>query len=168
MKYFACDFETTGLLAPSAAPLEVQPHIVQVGYFLLNENFKEESCGCYTVKPPIPIPAAASKVHGITDETVERCSPLYPDAIVGMMRDRCWVGQNVPFDKGCLYHACRRAGIEMPETPSLDLMDFIVARWGKRRKLTDVYADLFNEPMAKAHDALADIEATIKCLKEMM
>jgi len=164
--YIAIDFETTGLLAPTAAPLDVQPHIVQIAFLLLDPDFAEVTSFNELVRPPIHIPAEVSRIHGITDDQVKdrKTFAVFAKELRSLSNEATWIGQNVPFDQGCLYHELRRLGTDWKPTPSLDLMDFIRAKWGKRRKLGDVYLDLFGERFAGAHDALADIRATVKCL----
>lgn len=168
--YFACDFETTGLLLPEVADLDKQPRIVQAAWILLDEAFNEVSTMNVLINPGVPIPQEVSKIHGITDEMVadKLGFDFYQPMIEVAMKDATWVGQNVPFDKGVLHHELRRIGKTLPETPSLDLMDFIVSRYGRRRKLGDVYAEVLGKPLHNAHNALADISATVELLKEMM
>ena len=168
-KYFACDFETTGLLAPTVASLDKQPYIVQIAAITLDaklNTIEEISC---LVRPPVHIPAEVSKIHGITDamvkdeESFRVVSCWFLEALEGLT----WIGQNSPFDLGVLYHELRRIGKKTELIPSIDLMDLIVARWGKRRKLGDVYQDLFGRKLEGAHDALFDIRATVECMKAL-
>lgn len=167
--YFACDFETTGLLKPSAAPLEKQPHIVQFGVILFDSQWREISWHCELVKPTVKIPEEAINVHHITDEMVETAFPFaaHVDALLDMQKGRIWVGHNTPFDQGVLYHEARRVKRKFIPGPSLDLMTYCEAKWGKRRKLTDIHQDLFGCPFEGAHDALNDLRATVKCLHRL-
>jgi DNA polymerase III epsilon subunit-like protein len=177
--YCAIDFETTGLLLPSAAPLEKQPHIVQIACLQCDEELNITNEWMTLVKPPVHIPAEVSKIHGITDEMVKK-APTFKDEdllakLKSMTRGPIWLGQNVPFDVGCLYHELRRLVDDPDELgelrflkgPKADLMDLIIAKWGKRRKLGDVYLDIFGTKMVGAHDALADIKATVACYKAL-
>jgi DNA polymerase III epsilon subunit-like protein len=173
--YCAIDFETTGLLLPSAAPLEKQPYIVQIACLQCDADLNVTKEWMTLVKPPIRIPAEVSKIHGISDADVKDAMPFashFPQ-IMEMLFDRNWLGQNVPFDMGCLWHECRRKSqIVFPDPGrgkhhTVDLMDLIIAKWGKRRKLGDVYFDIFGTKMVGAHDALADIKATVACYKAL-
>lgn len=173
--YCAIDFETTGLLLPSAAPLEKQPYIVQVALMLLDDDFNAQQTECFLIKPPISIPAEVSKIHGITDAMVkdQKSFAEVTPWIVTQIVSRTWLGQNIPFDMGCLWHEMRRmnlaqsAMLDPASIDKADLMDLIIVKWGKRRKLGDVYQDLFGTKLVGAHDALADIKATVACYKAL-
>lgn len=173
--FFGCDFETTGLLAPSAAALETQPYIVQIAIVTLDRDFNQREEWMTLVKPPIHIPAEVSKIHGITDAMVKN-APTFEqclDQLGKMINGHHWLGQNIAFDQGVLWHELRRLQPDKPfwdpatNNESLDLMDLIIAKWGKRRKLGDVYKEVFGVELAGAHDALADIKATIECYKAL-
>lgn len=168
-KYFACDFETTGLLAPTVAKLDRQPYIVQIASITLDaglNTIEENSC---LVRPPVHIPAEVSKIHGITDAMVKDAESFRVASLwfLETLDGLTWIGQNTAFDLGVLYHELRRLGMKIEGIPSIDLMDLIIARWGKRRKLGDVYQDLFGRKLEGAHDALFDIRATVECMKAL-
>jgi len=162
-------------LLPSAAPLELQPHIVQIAMLQCDEELNITREWSTLVNPGVKIPAEVSKIHGITDEMVKG-KDTFDNPRIGtmfkvMLRGNIWLGQNVPFDTGCLFHEMRR--LDPNEESRLlggekaDLMDLIIAKWGKRRKLGDVYLDLFGTKLAGAHDALVDIKATVACYKAL-
>ena len=168
-KYFACDFETTGLLAPTVAKLDKQPYIVQIAQITLDKDWNAIETKTTLVRPPVHIPAEVSKIHGITDDMVKG-SPRFSEIADEMVEDLqglTWVGQNTAFDLGVLYHELWRAKLLTEPIPSVDLMDLIIARWGKRRKLGDVYQEIFGRKLEGAHDALFDIRATVECMKAL-
>lgn len=70
----AFDTETTGLANfRLPASHESQPHLVQIGAMLVDENFTVRNEINLIVKPEgWTIPASASSVHGITQEVAEQ------------------------------------------------------------------------------------------------
>jgi DNA polymerase III epsilon subunit-like protein len=172
--YCAVDFETTGLLLPSAAPLEKQPHIVQIACVQCDNELNITHEWSTLVKPPVHIPMEVTKIHGIEDKMVKN-SPTFQECfkmVNTLTFNRFWLGQNAPFDLGCYWHELRRIKTDHPFFEPIrfevaDLMDLIIAKWGKRRKLGDVYLEIFGKKLEGAHDALADIKATIACYKAL-
>jgi DNA polymerase III epsilon subunit-like protein len=65
----ALDCETTGLLAPNASPIEMQPHIIELCAMKLNSNEKF----VIRIKPPIPLPDIITKITGIRDRDLVDC-----------------------------------------------------------------------------------------------
>ena len=94
--YIALDIETAGLKATDA--------ILEVSAVLFSD-FVPQSIFTSLVRPSGPIPAAATKVNGITDDMVVSAPyfwQILPDlqAFVG---SRPLVGHNLPFDLKFLY-----------------------------------------------------------------
>lgn len=89
------DFETTGVKWPYYA--------VEVAWIELDRHFQEITNRSSLIKPPIPIPAAVTEIHGITDDDVsdapslaefliEECGHPFEDQHV------CFVAHNAPYD----------------------------------------------------------------------
>lgn len=124
--------------------------------------------------------AGAMKVHGIQPEHVAQ-SPTY-FAIhdrLAMMAEGCdtWSGYHTEFDKKVLWFQLLRYGFERSfPWPRLDLdvmklatehMSMEGKRGVKRPKLIEIYEKLFGESFAGQHDALEDIRATARVLREL-
>jgi len=157
------DVETTGLNANRDQVLEFA---FQKG--LGAEAFRK----CWRFKPTIPIPAAATAIHGIRDEDVAT-SPSFSSAIDTIRKifngSDVIVGYNVTFDIEMVQGELRRAGQE-----PLDLSEKCIVDphrlWSRcePRKLEDAVKRFAGREHIGAHSALADIEATGEVLTGMM
>lgn len=103
------DTETTGL-APG--------HIVEIAIVHLTLGDDEAPRLAYStrVRPPLPIPSAASAIHGITDADVAD-APTWADAwprVAEAIADRVPVAHNAPFDAAFVTAECERIGVGVP------------------------------------------------------
>lgn len=192
---FLCDFETTGLIKDGVTDFLVQPGIVQIGAVVLADvdgdggsgkdgfdPYEEVDHLNLLVNPEIPESrweAGAIKTHGITPEKVAN-APTFFAAFdqLAEMAEGCdtWSGYNTKFDKDVLWHQLLRYGFERAfpwPRKDLDVMKLAGERMAlegkrgmKRPKLVEIYEHLFKESF-EAHDALEDIRATARVLKEL-
>lgn len=125
------------------------------------------------VNPGIPIPKGASEVHGITDEMVEN-APRFRNLAKGLyewMQGCDLAGyNNNGFDNHILYNEFHRCGILYPDETvrSIDVFQFFGVM--NPRTLSSVYKHYTKKELENAHDARADIEATVeifKCQQQM-
>jgi DNA polymerase-3 subunit epsilon len=102
----AIDTETTGLL-PDA-------RIVEIGLVRIDPD-GAGSIMTALVDPGVPIPPAATAIHGIGDDGVRGCPPwrdVYHD-VIDFLADGDLCGFNlVGFDLGVLWLECRAAGLD--------------------------------------------------------
>lgn len=107
-RYVALDVETTGL----NAELEKIVEIALVRFFFDREGaLSEEDRFSTLINPGIPIPAQASRIHGITEADVAN-APRFGDiaqTICDICDRRVIVGHNVLFDVGFLEKEFERA-----------------------------------------------------------
>jgi DNA polymerase-3 subunit epsilon len=134
----------------------------------------------WLVNPGIPIPEAATKVHGITDERAAHGRPA-PEAIdliagevcLALVRDIPVVGWNAAFDLSLLDAECARYGLPTlqdrlgrPPSPVICglVLDKHVDPYRKgSRKLVDVAVHYGVELLAAdAHGAAADAMAAVR------
>jgi DNA polymerase III subunit epsilon len=154
MPYF--DTETTGLLLPQAAPLNSQPYIVELCII------QDDGSIFHTlVKPPIPIPAEVTRIHGVDDGKVASAPPFAEIApfVIGLLRDQKVSAYNASFDANVLRYELKRLGLTMPSIRWHDPMHDAQMNTGKRWKQADLYAALTGQKMINAHNALADTQA---------
>lgn len=122
----AFDTETTGFpdtQAPSTA--EHQPHLVQLGFVVLDDAGREVS-SCDVLVRPVgwTIPPRTTEIHGITtDHALAEGLPLAE--VVTMYRDavrwtRARVAHNLAFDDRIMRIAMCRAGVSRDEIEALE------------------------------------------------
>jgi len=74
------------------------------------------------VNPEVPIPEAASAIHGLRDADVGGAPPAQAvlPAFLGFIQGAALVGHNSPFDVRVLALELLRAGLPLPDNPILD------------------------------------------------
>ena len=185
----AWDTETTGFALDDRPPDHPsQPHLVQLGLALYDEQQHERAYASLIVKPDgWVVPEGAAKVHGITTELATAVGlPLLVVLSVfnqlSKVADR-HVGHNVQFDVKIITTAYTRAGKVMPaldlrctqemsdavmKLPPTDRM--VKAGYGHKSKpprLAEAIEYLFNESLPGAHDALVDARASARVFFEL-
>jgi DNA polymerase III subunit epsilon len=126
----------------------------------------------WRVNPGIPIPPAASAVHGISDEDVKDKPPfssLIPAIQKIFAGANVIVGYNVDFDLKCLASEFRRAGAKQLNISEKIIMDPLqIWRHFEPRKLEDALKRFVGEDHNEAHSAEGDVAATGKVLIGML
>ncbi len=154
------DLETTGLNV-------VTDRIVQfaaVKYLPSKESPVEL---VYFINPQMPIDPQASAVHGISNEQVAQ-EPTFnelADEIYDFIGDADLSGYNIKrFDVPMLMEEFDRAGIRfsVSERKLVDVQEIFFKM--EPRTLAGALRYYRGEEMINAHDALADVQATIKVL----
>jgi DNA polymerase-3 subunit epsilon len=184
----AYDTETTGLpdfKAPSEA--EHQPHIVQLGAVLVDEQTRkiEQSIDLIILPFGWEISEEVSKIHGITQEKAVRCGINESQVLSLFMQ--MWsacehrVAHNEPFDMRIIRIALMRYSpadadfwktgkaectqrlatpiMKLPPTQKMLAAGF---KQNKSANLTEAYEHFTGKPMQNAHSAMAD---TLACLE---
>jgi len=119
------------------------------------------------VNPLRPIPAGATAVHGITDADV-RDQPTFAQLcpeVEEMLRGADLAGYNsIRFDLPLLQAEMKRCGglLDLKGVRHLDAMRIFHTM--ERRDLTAAYHFYCDKDLKGAHDALADVEATLEVL----
>jgi len=174
MTIIVWDTETTGLLAPSAAGVHYQPHLIDLYAIKLDMNLNLIDTFSIRVRPPIQIPPEASKVNGITDDMVTDCLPFaakYNDVAEFYLGSKVQVGHGLMFDKSVLHWELMRLGksLNFPwAIQDVDTLEICSQQLGHRLNLTDLHVWLFNEGFYLAHTANVDCQITHKCFIEMV
>lgn len=183
MKILVFDTETTGFINKKDPSLEAQPHIIQFAWILWelrDWKYNELERKNLFIKPPISIPYWASQVHHIYDIDVQD-APMMHQQIDEIM-DFLWkadaiIGHNIEYDEDMLKVELRRLEKLHLYSPSQIIctmkstVDFCSIEWNGLRfkypKLWELYKKLFWEYFIWAHDAMVDVEATLKCFLEL-
>ncbi|MGR3759043.1 exonuclease domain-containing protein [Roseobacteraceae bacterium NS-SX3] len=166
LSYVVLDTETTGLLPHKDEIVQIGALRVVRGRMIEGEEFET------LVDPGRPVPAAASKVHGITTSMVKD-APGIAEAARRLHRfasDSVIVAHNAPFDMAFLHRHAARAGITW-DHPVLDTVLLSAVLFGASEDHTlDTLCERLDVaiPPALRHTAMGDARATAEVLCKML
>jgi len=159
--FVAFDVETTGLIAGVDRVVEMAAVVFR------GEEVLETSDAL--VNPGVPIPAAVSRVTGITDQTVASAprpeGPLA--AFLRVLARGTPVAHNAVFDVGFVLAEAQGAGLDLPSGPVLDTR--LLARRAFPGRYSYSLGNLVRDlrlPASGAHRALADAHACRALFRE--
>ena len=184
MKILVFDTETTWFFDKKDPRLEKQPHIIQFAGILWEIwkawEFRELERKDVFFKPPIAIPYDSSKVHHIYDVDVQNKPSIISEidklmTFIGKADTIVW--HNIEYDEEMLKIELKRVEklhLYMPSQvicTMKETVDFCALEWNGQRfkypKLWELHKKLFWEYFIWAHDAMTDVEATLKCFLEL-
>lgn len=191
MKVLVFDTETTWLPNWKDKSLNAQPYIVQFAGIVVemkdDGSYEELSRINQIIKPPIPIPYQSSRVHNLYDMDVKDMKPFwwYAETIQYYLnKPDMIVAHNIKFDRLMIQNEFSRLKEEWKVydfVPQKELCTMESSRYfcnlpwrspkakkPKAPKLSELYKILFNKHFSGAHDALVDVEATLKCLSSLV
>ena len=156
----ALDVETTGVSVTDARVVSLGAVRYAAGHVSTTE---------FLVNPGCPIPPAATRVHGITDEMVATAPGF--TAVIPQLES--WILDTVvgfncrAYDIPVLEHEYQRCGQVCPIHPDnvLDVMPLY--HHYNRRTLADAYRRYVGAELDQAHTALADAHAVAQVLLAM-
>ena len=183
MKILVFDTETTWFINKKTPDLTAQPYIVQFAGIvgeLKNGKFTEIERINQFIKPKISIPYDASQVHHIYDIDVKN-APNIEEKIEDFLHliNSCdaIIGHNIEYDEDMIKLELRRLQKEYLYQPKQVVctmkttVDFCALKGNGERfkypKLSELYKTLFWEYFIGAHDAIVDVEATLKAFLEL-
>ena len=116
------------------------------------------------VNPIIPISKEASEIHGFTNDMLVD-KPKFNQiakSLYEFMQD-CYLGgyNNNHFDNGMLQEEFARCGIEFPKYDQISVDVCSIFKNFEKRDLSSAVKFYCNREMENAHDAEADINATV-------
>ncbi len=188
MKVFVFDTETTGFIDKKEKDLDKQPRIIQFAWILAeveeNWNYKEIERVNILINPKIPIPFSSSEIHHIYDIDVKN-APYIEEVIDKILSYINWsdiiVWHNIEYDEDMIKLELKRLWREFEYHPKqvICTMNSTInfcklprknkdSKWYKRPKLWELHKKLFGKYFVWAHDALVDVEATLKCFAELV
>lgn len=174
--YLFIDVETTGL-SPEI------DRVVQLAWIVAAASGRIQAEQNHVIRPSgFAIPAAATRIHGITTDRALRDGVPLNTALTRLVSDshNCsfLVAHNAPFDVGFVRAECRRT--RLPDATagksvictmkaSTDFCKLPKTRgFGyKTPKLIELYRILFGRSFAGAHDAQADVQACMEAFFEL-
>jgi DNA polymerase-3 subunit epsilon len=152
------DLETTGTEVDKS-------RIVQIAAARIDPETGEAKTKKVLVNPGILIPKEASDVHGITDQMVEGC-PTFKAISKSLFEymDGCDLGgfNIINFDVPLLAEEFLRAGLNWPAPGTLFIDAMKIFYEKEPRTLSGAVKHYLKREHADAHDAQADILATIE------
>lgn len=178
------DTETNGLPLDYRAPLtdlENWPRMVQLAWLVMDDRGSEIASAEHIIRPDgFVIPAAATRVHGITTEMamgkgVEIAGVLRTFASLAQ-ESSVLVAHNMAFDEKILGVEFLRAGLPNPlenkprqctMRSSTNYCGLPGPRGYKWPTLSELHWFLFAESFRGAHTALADVRACARCYLEL-
>lgn len=157
------DLETTGLNIAT-------DRIIEISYLKVWPNGKEES-KTRRINPEMPIPAASTQVHGITDADVANC-PTFKEVaktIEAEIKGCDLAGYNSSrFDIPLLVEEMLRAGVDF-DISRRKLIDVqVIFHKMEQRTLSAAYRFYCDKDLENAHSAEADTRATYEVLKSQI
>lgn len=185
MKIIVFDTETTGFPSNSGV-LADQPYICQFGAMVIEcdlaaRKLKEVQRIDQLLRPLVPIPPDASRVHGIRDADVVAAPTFaeYVDTLLGFFASSdAAVGHNIDFDRRIIENELLRVGRRKDFLPAqtfdtmlagVDVCKLPGGRSGyKYPTLTELHRFFFDVEFANSHNAIADVMATAKVMQEYM
>lgn len=175
--FMVFDCETTGL--PQNGPA----YIIQLSWMLLDKNFNTLKEANYFIKPPIPIPLAATKINHITDVDVETKGSPLEDVLVefhiDVLKSYRLVAHNFEFDADMIDRECHRLNMvvqDISHKQHICTMEKginycqILKDDGsyKRPKLIELAKECKVYTPDNMHNSMTDVQVTAKCLKHML
>lgn len=182
--YLFFDTETTGLPRNYNAPvtdLANWPRLVQLAYLLFDDGGNRIAGSDAIVKPVgFTIPAEAARIHGITTDRAQKEGKELLEVLQDfqniMVKAKCLVAHNISFDEKIIGAEFLRSRMQnnIPTKTKICTMQSatnycaLPGMYGyKWPKLAELHRKLFDKDFEEAHNAAADISATVRCFWEL-
>lgn len=183
------DTETTGLIENIAIPAKRQPQIIELYALKLDDEILErittrteewsaeklaEAPRWHSLFFAKDVPAEASAIHGIKTADVAGAPPFaqkYESLCEFFAGERVLVGHNLSFDRDMLAIELRRMGKQCAfpwPWHHIDTVECTECEKGFRLGLTQLHERLFGVGFDAAHRAKSDVEATARCVVELI
>ncbi|OAB81532.1 3'-5' exonuclease [Cochleicola gelatinilyticus] len=157
------DLETTGTNVAT-------DRIVEISILKVFPNGNKES-HTWRVNPEVPIPAATSAIHGITDDMVAN-EPTFKELapkVYALIKDSDLGGFNSNrFDIPLLAEAMLRSDIDFDMKKALSVDVQTIFHKKEKRTLEAAYKFYCDKDLTNAHSAEADTNATYEVLKAQL
>lgn len=182
--YLFFDTETTGLPKDWKAPitdLSNWPRLVQLAYLFYDNTGNRIDGGNSIVKPEgFTIPAEAARIHGISTDRARnegRDLPIVLQEFQALVQQADYlVAHNIRFDEKIIGAEFLRNKMDdsLPGKKKICTMQSSTNYCAlpgvcgyKWPRLTELHQKLFQTGFEEAHNAAADITATVKCFWEL-
>lgn len=152
------DLETTGVDVNNDRIVQIGVIKTDLDFNVLSEPYS------ILVNPGVPIPAESTDIHGITDQQVAT-APTFATIAEGVYKfiaDNHIAGYNVRFDIQVLMSEFHRLGIKWDISGLMIVDPMVTLRVMEPRDQSSVYKYYTGKTLDCAHDAKADITATLE------
>lgn len=163
------DIESTG--TDPAKDRIITLTVIKLEGDFIGGDFLETGQISTIVNPGIPIPPEATEVHGITDEMVKACDlfSVHAQTIHDAIKGCHLAGYNsTNFDIPLLWEELNRAGIQLDLSGVLLLDACVIFKKMEERTLKAAMKFYCGREHEEAHDATADVRATIDVFRGQM
>lgn len=169
MIFIMFDTETSGLTLPSVAPLDAQPHIIELGAVKCDEQ-KELARLSQLIHPPCKLDKKITEITGLKTADLKNAptfaefAPALAEFFAGADFLIC---HNAAFDLQVLKIELERAGVAdfpIPNQVVCSANEYVHVL-GYRPKMTDLYEHILHVPLAQTHRALDDAAALHELLR---
>jgi DNA polymerase-3 subunit epsilon len=166
------DTETTGLTLPSVAPIEKQPHIIELAYALVQPGGSIFQRASMLFDPGVQLSEEITKITGLTNADLVG-KPKFADMLDALKE--AWhaadavVAHNAPFDVMMMNVELQRAGCDdfpWPLEVVCTVQEF-KHELGHRQTLGAFYELKLGKKMEKAHRAMDDVMALYEVLNHI-
>jgi len=187
VKIFVYDTETTWFINKKEPNLDLQPNIIQFAWILwelINWEFNEIKRINQIINPKKPIPFASSQIHHLYDIDVKNATyieDVIDDILSYINEPDIIVWHNIEYDENMVKLELKRLEQEYKYQPKqvICTMNESInycklpkkissSQWYKRPKLWELHKKLFWEYFMWAHDAMTDVEATLRSFLELV
>ena len=150
------DVETTGLSFKT-------DRIIQVSFSTVTPA-KEVSTRTRLINPEMPIPEAATAIHGITDADVadEPTFQHIAKSLTESLRGHDFIGYNFRFDQGMLNAEFQRTEVPSPFVDTAVIDPFRLWQHLETRTLSDAVEHFSGTKPENAHRADVDVDSTAR------
>jgi DNA polymerase-3 subunit epsilon len=158
------DLETTGVNISS-------DQIIDLCIVKLQPGMAEKQVKTFRFNPGIPIPAGATKVHGITNKDVAHCPRLedHAEEIISLFRGCDIGGFNVMgFDLPFLSQKLKERGHRLNLENTLVVDPMVIFHNKQARNLASAYEYYCGRSFDNAHSAEADTLASLEVFERQM
>jgi len=170
------DTETTGLIKPKANDVSAQPYITDL-YMVKIERIgqKIEVLGAFEtlLKVPVPLSPEITRITGLTDEDLADAPEfieIYSTLAEFMTGVDSLVAHNLAFDRSMLANELVRCDkvIKFPWPRNhICTVEKTIHIEQRRLSLTRLHEHFFGVAFEGAHRARTDVNAMLKCYREM-
>jgi DNA polymerase III epsilon subunit-like protein len=161
MLFSILDTETTGLPLHPAAPLENQPHLIEVGSIITDGKDIIEVFE-FICNPRIAIEQIITDITGLTNDDLRDQPPFehyLPQLQEHFAKVDAVIAHNLSFDRGMFEFDLRRLGLTLTDIrwPSIEIctVEQSFPLYGRRMKLQELYSQLVG-PYVQKHRAVDD------------